>query len=116
MKNENIALSNNNTWTKVPYHPLMNVLGCKWVYKVKLRSYGSVGSYKSRLAAKGYHQLDGIDYTENFSLLVKFTTIRVILTIALFNGWIMRQLDVSNAFWHGALHETVYMEQPKGFF
>ena len=65
--------------------------------------------------AKGYHQEKGIDYTDTFSPVVKQQTIRVILCLAIQQGWSLKQLDVSNAFLYGNLTETVYMKQPPGF-
>ncbi|GKV49598.1 hypothetical protein SLEP1_g56338 [Rubroshorea leprosula] len=115
MKEELIALSKNQTWTLVSRHSSMNVIGSKWVYKTKLKADGSLERLKARLVAKGFNQQAGIDYEETFSLVIKPQTIHIVLTIALAKGWTIKQLDVQNAFLHGYLKESVYIEQPPGF-
>jgi hypothetical protein len=76
----------------------------------KCKSDGSLDKYKGRSVAKGFKQRYGIDYRDTFSPVVKPATIIVVLSLAVSQGWSLRQLDVSNAFLHGHLEEDVYMK------
>uniref|UniRef100_A0A2N9EUM6 Uncharacterized protein n=1 Tax=Fagus sylvatica TaxID=28930 RepID=A0A2N9EUM6_FAGSY len=109
------ALLANHTWTLCPRLLHKNVIRNKWVYKLKQYFDGSIERYKARLVAKGFDQRDGIDYFETFSPVIKPTTLRLVLAIAISRAWPVRQLDISNAFLHGVLDEEVFMEQPQGF-
>ncbi|PKU73330.1 Retrovirus-related Pol polyprotein from transposon TNT 1-94 [Dendrobium catenatum] len=108
-------LQSQGTWDLVPPSPHMNVLGCKWMFRTKYNSDGSISRHKARLVALGCNQEYGIDYYETFSPVAKIPTFRILITIALHNSWPIHQLDVSNAFLHGSLNETIYMKQPAGF-
>ncbi|VVA38623.1 Hypothetical predicted protein, partial [Prunus dulcis] len=92
-----------------------NIVGCRWVYRIKKNSDGTLARYKARLVAQGFSQAPGLDFSETFSPVVRHTTVRLILSIAAMNRWSLRQLDVKNAFLHGDLEEEVYMRQPQGF-
>ena len=115
MDEEFAALMRNKTWKLVQLPPNRRAIGSKWVFRVKYHPDGSISKYKARLVAQGFNQREGFDFTETFSPVVKPTTIRLILTLALSRGWSIRQLDVNNAFLNGDLQEDVYMVQPKGF-
>ena len=79
------------------------VIGCKWVFKVKLKPDGSLERYKAWLVAKGFQQTLSLDYFEAFSPVVKPTIIRIVLILALSLQWPIKQLDVHNAFLNGDL-------------
>ena len=115
MKEEILALEENNTWHLVPSQQGKNLIDCKWVFRIKRKSDGTIDRYKARLVAKGFKQRYGIDYEDTFSPVVKAATIGLVLSIAISRGWSLRQLDVKNAFLHGVLEEEVYMKQPPGF-
>jgi hypothetical protein len=105
------ALMKNKTWHLVPPRKGTNIIDCKWVYKIKRKADGSLDRYKACLVAKGFKQR----YEDTFSPVVKASTIRLILSVAVSRGWSLRQLDVQNAILHGLLEEEVYMKQPPGY-
>ncbi|GKB51983.1 ribonuclease H-like domain-containing protein [Tanacetum coccineum] len=92
-----------------------NIVRSLWLFRHKYNADGTLNRYKDRLVANGSTQLTGIDVDETFSLVVKPATIRTVLSLALSRHWPVHQLDVKNAFLHGSLSETVYMQQPPGF-
>ena len=85
------------------------------MFRIKRHADGSIERYKARLVAKGFHQQPGIDYDETYSPVIKPTTVRTVLSLAISAGWSVQQIDIQNAFLHGNLSEDVFMTQPPGF-
>lgn len=98
MGEEMDALDGNKTWELVGLPIGKKPIGCKWVYKVKHNSDGSISRYKAKVVAKGYAQQYGIDYEETFSPIAKMSTVRCMIALA------ASKMDVTNAFLHGDLH------------
>ena len=63
MLDELTVLHQNKTWRLVPRTSNIHVISSKWVFKTKLKPDGSLDHLKAHLVAKGYHQIDGLDYT-----------------------------------------------------
>ena len=82
IKEELDALTKNHTWDLVTLPPGQSVVGCKWIYKIKTRSDGSIECYKTRLVAKGFTQEYRIDYEETFAPVARISSIRALLAVA----------------------------------
>ena len=115
MQEEMKAIEENHTWSLEPLPKDRKAIGSKWVFKIKRDSLGKIERFKARIVAKGYAQIEGIDYFETFAPVAKITSIRTLLALANMKGWNVHQMDVVSAFLNGDLLEEVYMTQPKGF-
>ncbi|KAK1652815.1 hypothetical protein QYE76_070620 [Lolium multiflorum] len=115
MAEEIAALERTGTWDLVSPPPGVRPITCKWVYKIKTRSDGSLERYKARLVARGFQQEHGRDYDETFAPVAHMTTVRTLLAVASVRRWSVSQLDVQNAFLNGELSEEVYMQPPPGY-
>ena len=87
----------------------------KWIYKIKHAVDGSIEKYKAQFVVHGFSQKEGIDYEETFTLVARYTSIRVIRALAAKLGWKLHQMDVKTVFLNGVVEEEVYVEQPLGF-
>ena len=86
------------------------VIKNQWVFDLK-----SDGRKKAHLVAKGFSQVEGIDYDKIFSPVVWFKTVQMMLVLATLKNWHITGLDIKTAFLYGELEEELYMEQPEGF-
>ena len=115
MAEEIHALERTGTWDLVPLPTGVRPITCKWVYKVRTHSDGSLVHYKARLVARGFQQEYGRDYDETFAHVAHMTIVRTLFAVAAVRQWSISQLDVKNAFLNGELREVVYMQTPPGY-
>lgn len=115
MQDEYDSFITNQCWTLVDLPKGKKPVKCKWIFTKKRGLNEELLRYKARLVAKGYSQQFGIDYSETFSPVVRYSTIRILLALAAQNDLEMEHLDVKTAFLNGDLEEIVFMEQPEGF-
>ena len=106
-------LQEKGTWTLVPRTSDLKVLDGKWVLKIKDPHRKPL--YKARWVARGFQQQYGIDFFETFANTVNTTAWRLLLAIAGYLDWNIRQWDVKSAFPNASLRERVYIQQPTGF-
>jgi hypothetical protein len=102
-------LRKNNPWDLVPPPNGKNIVGSRWVFKVKHCENGSVDRFKARLVAQGYSQSERVDNQEVFSPVVRYTSIRSLLAVANICNWEIHQMDVHTAFLQGELDEEIYI-------
>ena len=115
MQEEMDSLHKNHTYELVKLPKAKKALKNKWVYRIKQEEHTPHPRYKARLVVKGFSEKKGVDFDEIFSLMVKMTSIRVILGLAARLNLEVEQMDVKIAFLHRDLEEEIYMEQPEGF-
>ncbi|XP_071928279.1 uncharacterized protein [Coffea arabica] len=109
------SILSNNTWVLVELPQGSKPIGCKWVFRKKYATNGTILAYKARLVAKGYRQKEGIDYFDTYAPMVRITSVRVLLVLASVFSFHVHQMDVKTDFLNGDLNEEVYMNQPEGF-
>ena len=97
------ALQNSGTWELVPLPSEKSIVGCRWIFAIKVGLYGTIDRLKVRLVAKGYTQIFGLDYGDTFSLVVKMTFVHLFLAMTALQQWPLDQMNVKNAFFNGDL-------------
>lgn len=108
------SLEKNDTWELVPRPTDAKILPSRWIFKLKKDEQGNIARYKARFVVKGYVQEQGIDYDETFAPVVKATSIRTLLALAVNKNLHLHQMDVSTAFLNGDIDREIFVEPPQG--
>lgn len=115
---EILSMLQHDAWTLVPLDSIptgRNVVGCRWVFKVKYLPSGEIERFKARLVAQGFTQREGEDYFDTYAPTVKHVTLRILLALAVDFDLEVHQLDIKTAFLNGDLEEEIFMKQPPGY-
>jgi len=108
------ALEKAKTWIVSTLPKGKRAISSKWIFKIKRDETGNIKRFKARLVARGYSQREGIDYTETFAPVVRYESVRTLITIAALKNLEIGQFDIKTAFLNGELEEEIYMRLPEG--
>ncbi|GKG09090.1 zinc finger, CCHC-type containing protein, partial [Tanacetum coccineum] len=108
------SIIENNTWVLSDLPSGCKPLGCKWIFKRKMKVDETIDKFKARLVIQVFKQKEGIDYFNTYAPVACITTIRFLLALATIHNLVIHQIDVKIAFLNGDLDE-VYMKQLEGF-
>jgi len=97
MQEELNNFTRNEVWELVE-RPKKNVIGTKWVFRNKQDEHGVVTRNKVRLVAKGFTQIEGLDFGETYALIARLESIRILLAYATHHDFKLYQMDVKSAF------------------
>ena len=103
------SIMHNHTWEIMDLPPSAKTIGCKWIFKRKLKPYGSIEKYKASLVARDFKQKKGVDYFDTFALVTRISSIRVLIALPYVHNLVIHQMDVKTAFLNGELEEEIYM-------
>ena len=98
----------------MPIPVRQNIVGSKWVFKLKRDANGNINHYKARLVAQGYSLQLGFDYEELYSPVVCYNSLWLLIALSAFHHWRLQQLDIKAAFLYGNLNKDIYMQLSEG--
>jgi hypothetical protein len=118
MGKEIAELEAHGTWNIVRKESMpdgANLLPSTWALKIKRFPDGRMRKNKARFCVRGDKQIAGVDYFESYAPVASWSTVRMVMNLAVQRGWATRQVDFSNAFVQAELKEEVYVELPEMF-
>jgi Reverse transcriptase (RNA-dependent DNA polymerase) len=117
IREELTTIDKAGTWVLVDQPPGVNVVGSKWVFRLKRNAAGEVVRRKARLVVQGFTQVPGIDYFNTFAPVAKLPTICTVLALSAQLDLELHQVDIKGAYLNSKLtkNERIYMRQPPSY-
>ena len=115
MDNEIQSLNHNKTWDVIPLPENRVETKGRWIYTIKQGKEPGKVQYKARYVARGYSQIQGLDYDETYSPTTRFTSIRTLLQKATNEKLHIHQMDVKGAYLNAPIDKDIYIQQPTGY-
>jgi hypothetical protein len=115
MDAEYASLLENNVLFEIILPEGKHAITVKWVYKRKLDEEGRISKWKSRIVARGFQQIEGVDYHESYAPVAKHSSYRVLFAVSAKLGWHILQMDAVTAFLNSELEEEVYIRSIPGY-
>ena len=110
MMEEYNSIMKNGVREVVPRPKGKSVVNSKWLYKINFVADGSIEKFKAHFVARGFSQVEGVDYDETFAPVARFSSIKAVISVVAEMGWKIHQMDVKTAFLNGFLQEEIYLE------
>jgi hypothetical protein len=105
------SIMKNDVWEIIPNPMEKSVTDFRWLFKIKHAANGSIRNYKAKFVAKGFSLREGVDCENTFAPVPMYTSIQVIMSIALVFGWTLYQMDIKTAFSNVVIEEEIYINQ-----
>src|SRR6267142_4439955 len=111
------TLEKAGTWRTIQQPCDKNIVGSKWVFRIKRKADSSIDKYKAHLIAHGFTQIYGVDFFKTYSPVARLSSFHLILAIAARYDWEIESFDFVGAYLNGELdnNEEIYMQSPPGY-
>ncbi|MBW0540467.1 hypothetical protein O181_080182 [Austropuccinia psidii MF-1] len=114
MEEELEAMSKMEVWEEVSGHQHQHVLGTRWVFATKRNQENEVTRHKARIVVQGHRQIRGLEFEETFAPTPTFTSLRCLFAVASALQWEVGTFDVTTAYLHSNIEESIYIKPPPG--
>jgi len=114
MDEELALMAKYSVWDVVEEPEDTNIIGCRWVFRIKQDSSGKILKYRARLVAQGFTQIPGVNFQDTFAPVARLSSIRAVIALAASEDWELHQMDVKSAYLNSPIDTRVYMRLPPG--